>query len=168
MQKSLVIAGLLALTAPAAAQQYEPTFPGCALCGVVVGYVDVPAPASTVSNAALRTGQAAVQGWGFGCSDGAPVDRVDIFVENAQHSDWWVPVPETPNTAAGSSPRPDVEAVYAGLCPQVVGRWPGFTRWLDQPLPLGAHRFLFVLWRGPYHTPAFGPGALIKTLNVVP
>jgi hypothetical protein len=157
---------MIAFAAPARAQ-YEPTFPGCPKCGVA-GYVDVPGAAATVSNADLLAFRAAVEGWGFECVSGNPVDRVDIYVEDDVQHDFWHPVKQAANTQGGSNPRPDVEAVFASACQAIEGQWTGFVRWLDQPLPLGAHRFLFVLWKGPYHTQTQGPNALIKTLNVVP
>lgn len=172
MRRFLVALSLL-LVATSAAAQTEPSFPGCAACGVA-GFVDIPATSATVSNADLLARRAAVEGWGFECVSGAPVDRVDLFVEDDAEPGIWHPVPSTdPNastalTWSGYIARPDVVTAFSASCPAVTPA-AGFVRWIDRDLPLGAHRFLFVLWKGPYHTPTPGQvGAIIKTLNIVP
>jgi hypothetical protein len=165
---------LVLCSASLASAQYEPTFVGCPGCGVVYGYVDTPATSLTLSNTDLLNHTTAPMGWGFACYTGSPIDRVDLYVEDDARPGFWNPVPSTdPNasttqTWSGYVARPDVEAAFAAACPNVRGVNTGFIRWIDKALPLGAHRFLFVLWKGPYHTPTQGTGAIIKTLNIVP
>jgi hypothetical protein len=167
MGRVLVAIAVVLLFASPAFAQFEPGFPGCAKCGAV-GYVDVPGVSETVSNADLLAHNAAVEGWGFECVSGNPVDRVDVFVEDDTQHNFWRPVKEDENAIwTGYNYRPDVEHAFVASCPAIYARATGFVRWIDKPLPLGAHRFLFVLWKGPYHTPTQGPNALIKTLNVV-
>lgn len=163
--KRILLALLFLGIATSAHAQYEPTFPGCATCGVI-GYVDLPSNTSTVSNTALLAGWQAVEGWGFEKFSGNPVNRVDIYVEDDNVINQWHPVKEPDNTSAGITPRPDVEAAFVSLFPAIFERWTGFVRWINNPLPLGAHRFQFILWWGPYHNDNLHY-PLIKTLNVV-
>lgn len=152
MKAVLTVYVCVMLGAAASAQ----SVPGCEKCGVVA-FVDVPAQTVTVSNADLLARHAAIEGWGFECVSGDPVNRVDVWVEDDAHPEFWHPVPNTnPNastdlTWGGYNARPDVEAAFVAACPAILYRPTGFVRWLDHALPLGAHRFKFVLWRGPYH-----------------
>lgn len=157
MLRKLAIGVVCSMLVLVSAHAQEPTFPGCH-CGTI-GYVDIPATSATVSNAALLAGWQAVEGWGFQYPYGQLLDRVDLFVEDDVTPGMWHPVQEPDNLSTGYA-RPDVLAAY-GAQSGANGQT-GFIRWIGQPLPLGAHRFTFVLWSGSYHA------NVIKTLNVVP
>lgn len=165
--KRALFAVLFAFVAlPAAAQdpsQYDPQTwfaPGCPLCGVTA-YVDLPAPSVTVSRADLLARNAAVEGWGFERVSGAPVDRVDVYLEVAENQ--WRPIVQAASSLEPGSYRPDVRDAYARYFPAVsdLTGWVLYiTNWPDWAL--GAHRVQFVIWHGPYHT------AVIRTYNVTP
>jgi len=162
MKRVLLILAVLVFSPVPSVAQYGPTFPGCAQCGVI-GYVDLPARGGTVSNAALLSHNEAFEGWGFECVSGDPVDRVDLFVEDDVQADIWHPVKQSDDGMWGGYWwRPDVSLAFVKSCPAILGRYTGWVRWIDKPLPLGAHRFRVLLWHGPYHA------QLVLTLNVIP
>jgi hypothetical protein len=163
------VLGFLILAVPAFAQSTDPAqfdpqawfTPACPTC-VVTGWVDAPAPTSTVSRTDLLLGNAAFQGWGLECASGQPVDRIDVWVENADQT-WTSLLQNSWRTRYGAIDRPDVAAAFSGMCPN-VSAFTGWTLYLtnvpDQAL--GAHRFALILWKGPEHV------TRVLTLNVVP
>lgn len=142
--------------------QYDPQTwfaPACPTC-VVLGYVDTPATSVTISRTDLYAGNVQPQGWGFQLNSGAPVNRIDVYVETADST--WVSVPQAPYAFASASLfRPDVLAAYAAYSPNLTA-WTGWslhiTNWPDWAL--GAHRVTFVLWQGPYHA------NIVRTYNI--
>ena len=149
--------------------QYDPQNwfkQGCPLCGVV-GWLDVPGPAATVSRTDLLAGNVQFQGWGFECASGAPVSSIYIYVEtdqqNADGTFQWKPVPQGENALQVGYYRPDVQQAYASACPAVSGNtgWSLMvSSWPDWAL--GARRVTLILYHGPFHAP------LTKTYNIVP
>lgn len=140
-----VVALVLWCGAGVAAQQFDGSrgsFPGCPTCGVW-SWVDLPAPEMTVSASNF-----VVQGWGFECVSGQPVDRVDVSYQD--YDGHWNPLLQpasalTPYTVA----RPDVAYMFAPFCPNVSG-YTGWQLVVTNPPPLGLRRVAFTIWRGPY------------------
>lgn len=145
--KQLLLLPLILLTAQF---QYEPKFPGCSTCGVI-GYIDIAPTTITLSNTDLQSGASAIEGWGFEKYSGAPVDRLDIFVEDNYLENVWHPVKQKSSAIDYYFYRPDVETVFSSTYPNIYGRSVGFVKYLDSDLPLGAHRFTILIWKGPYH-----------------
>jgi len=161
MKYRLMVVAFLAFTGTALAQDPQTWFgAGCPKCGVI-GWVDMPAPSTTVSRADLYAGRAAFEGWGFECVSGQPVDRIDLWIERTDGI--WANLKQNANTTLyGFVYRPDVQAVFTSGCPRVTGLtgWVFYVSHLPDSA-LGAHRFTLVLWRGPYHINR------VLTLNIV-
>ncbi len=165
MKSALIAVALIAFAAPAFAQtdtsQYDPQTwfaPACPSCGVLA-YLDVPSSTSTISRTDLLAGNVQFQGWGFECVSGAPIDRVDVYVETSDGV--WTPVKQGGALRFGSIYRPDAAAAFRSSCPN-VGDWTGWalqiTTWPDWAL--GARRVQLWIWKGPYHA------RQIRTYNI--
>jgi len=145
MRHILRAAGLVLLTALSAGAQFDGgrgSFPGCPTCGVY-SFVDLPQAEATVSASNFT-----LQGWGFECVSGRPVDRVDIWEQD--YDGFWHPLKQADGALwFGYSYRPDVQAAYRGLCPN-VSPLTGWVLTLTNPPALGLRRLRINLWYGPY------------------
>ena len=145
MERLGVALACLVTVAPAFGQAFDGSrgsFPGCPLCGVF-SYVDAPAAEQTISASNFI-----IQGWGFECVSGRPVDRVDVHYQN--YAGYWVRLPQDPSALDyGSVARPDVRSAYQSACPTVPAH-AGWTLAVTNPPPLGLRRIAVLVWRGPY------------------
>jgi hypothetical protein len=118
------------------------SFPGCPDCGVW-SWVDDPADQVTVSTRAF-----VIQGWGFECVSGRPVDRVDVWYQD--YNGAWQPLKQAQEAlAAGAVWRGDVVQFGPTVgCPNVAAN----TGWVLSVtgMPLGLRRVRIVAWKGPY------------------
>jgi hypothetical protein len=140
---ALVVFASVAHAQPAIFDGSRGSFPGCPTCGVW-SWVDLPAPEVTV-----HASDFTVQGWGFECMSGNPIDRVEVFYQD--YNGWWHPLYQGPTALMwGASARPDVRAAFGAGCP-LMGDYTGWTLILTNPPPLGLRRVQFTIWRGPYY-----------------
>jgi hypothetical protein len=149
---------------------YEPSLPGCALCGVSA-WLDLPSTSVTIARADLRAGLLAFQGWGFERVSGAHVDRVDLWVELTDpHTGQtiWQSLPQPDGSLSVGYYRPDV-AAYAlanGWANDYGSEWVLYVSNVPD-WALGARRWKVIPWYGAYHADPSSPG-LIRTLNITP
>lgn len=117
------------------------SFPGCPDCGVW-SWVDYPRDQRTVAASNFY-----VQGWGFECVSGRPIDRVDVYYQDYEGIYHPVKQPEWA-LLHGAIGRPDVVAAFAGACPNVAANSGWQLRVTG--IPPGLRRVTIVVWRGPY------------------
>jgi hypothetical protein len=97
-----------------------------------------------------------IAGWGFECTSGGAVDRVDVWYRGDDGQFYPVPPPVgytlLVNATYGVSiQRPDVHDAYAGACPNVT-QDEGYQQYLATPIPAGPRDIWVVSWRGPLYT----------------
>lgn len=151
MRRVLLFVALL-FVAPSLASAQVPDFPnGCDKC-VVFAYADhlEPADVPVVS----LTADWRIDGWGFECSGGAPIDRVDVWywVASPRFAEGgaWEPAGGTYALTYGD--RPDTRAAFRAHCP-AMGSDVGFSATYDPVrIPRGVHHIRLVFWRGPLKT----------------
>jgi hypothetical protein len=134
----------------------------CEKCRVF-SFVDTPGW-SGLSQPPARVSRAAgfwIGGWGFECSGGGQVDRVDLWYQKDDGFWWTLPQPHW--SLYPGLFRPDVQAAFIGYCPNV----PATTGWHLYvsnfgDLPDGTRNIAVKVWRSPYFETHY------RTITIVP
>lgn len=143
---------------PSAVSAQVPDLPSgaCARCGVYAYADNLELENVPVVNVRDNDGYWQIDGWGFECVSGHPIDRIDVWylVPDAtmRGGGYWVSALNTYPSAYG--PRPDVVDAYKAWCPSLAFRADaGFSALYKLGrIPLGVQTIRLIFWRGSLKT----------------